>query len=637
MNKDLLEKILNDVSKTSIAVIGDFCMDAYWMMDAATYEFSLETGKPTQRVREQRYTLGGASNVANNLISLEPESVFAIGAIGDDMFGREIKRQLSGLKVNVDGLIQFKQWVTPVFGKPYTGDEEERRVDFGMFNAVTPEIVRELLFKLNEILDRVQAVIINQQLDNSIYSGKLIKEINAIIGKHRDKYFVVDSRQNNGSFRGCYIKLNQSEALCLAGCDDSCPETAGAGKLTECAEKIRVKTGAKAVVITRGQKGMLVYRDNEAEEIHGINLMDKVDTVGAGDTVVSALAAFLAAGAGIVNAAKTANFAAAVTVRKLFQCGTASREEIVNTGRDPDYIYNSELAGDMRRAVYLPETEIEIINQDVETRYITHVIFDHDGTISTLRQGWEKIMEDVMVRIILGDKYGSERAGLYEKVLARVKEFIDKSTGIQTIVQMKHMVKIVKEFGSVPDKEILDEAGYKGIYNEALMKMVNKRINKLRAGQLSAGDFTIKGAYDFIKELYGRGIKLYLASGTDEADVKNEAGILGYDKFFEGGIYGAAGNADKCSKKIIIDRILEENNLSGRQLACFGDGPVELRETHKRGGITAGIASDELKRFGLNTEKRTRLIHAGADIVVPDYSQAGALLKFLFGKNGGVR
>jgi len=78
---------------------------------------------------------------------------------------------------------------------------------------------------------------------------------------------------------------------------------------------------------------------------------------------------------------------------------------------------------------------------------------------------------------------------------------------------------------------------------------------------------------------------------------------------------------------------LRENRLKGAQLCCFGDGPVELRETRKQGGIAVGVASDEVRRFGLNMEKRTRLVKAGADVIVPDFSQASALSTFLFGRD----
>ena len=62
------------------------------------------------------------------------------------------------------------------------------------------------------------------------------------------------------------------------------------------------------------------------------------------------------------------------------------------------------------------------------------------------------------------------------------------------------------------------------------------------------------------------------------------------------------------------------------EVVTFGDGPVEIRQTRKRGGFAVGVASDEIRRFGMNSSKRTRLIRAGADLVVPDFSQLDQLL-----------
>jgi phosphoglycolate phosphatase-like HAD superfamily hydrolase len=177
---------------------------------------------------------------------------------------------------------------------------------------------------------------------------------------------------------------------------------------------------------------------------------------------------------------------------------------------------------------------------------------------------------------------------------------------------------------------MLDEFGYKQIYNEELLKMVRERERKLKRGELSLEDITLKNAVPFLQKLHDAGIKLYLASGTDVEDVKNEAQILGYDHLFGGRIYGAVGDITKEAKKIVLDRILDTIGESGfGRVATFGDGPVEIRETRKRDGITIGMASNELKRFGLNENKRSRLIKAGADIIVPDFSQVHHLLHLL--------
>jgi phosphoglycolate phosphatase-like HAD superfamily hydrolase len=241
-------------------------------------------------------------------------------------------------------------------------------------------------------------------------------------------------------------------------------------------------------------------------------------------------------------------------------------------------------------------------------------------------------MAPVMIRAILGDKYETADETLYHKVRNRVLDYINKSTGIQTIVQMEALVEMVKEFGLVPADKIHDKFGYKEIYNDALMELVNKRIEKFKRGELDIHDYTIKGALEFLKALRQKDMKLYLASGTDRQDVVAESEALGYAELFDGGIYGSVGDVARYSKKIVIERIMTENNLQGPELAVFGDGPVEIRECRKRDGIAVGIASDEIRRHGLNPEKRCRLIKAGAHIITPDFAGHVSLLRLLFGE-----
>jgi phosphoglycolate phosphatase-like HAD superfamily hydrolase len=256
-------------------------------------------------------------------------------------------------------------------------------------------------------------------------------------------------------------------------------------------------------------------------------------------------------------------------------------------------------------------------------------VFDHDGTVSTLRQGWERIMEPMMIRAILGERYRTADEALYQRVAHRVRDYIDKSTGIETLVQMEALVEMVTEFGVVSTRDILDTFGYKALYNDALMAVVNGRLAKYRRGELDIDDLTVKGAVACLQSLRAMGVTLYLASGTDHDDVRNEAQALGYADLFNGGIYGALGEVNANSKRRVIQRILTENGLDGSHLAVFGDGPVELRESRRRHGAAIGIASDEIRRYGLNPEKRTRLIKAGAHLLLPDFSQAASLLALM--------
>jgi rfaE bifunctional protein kinase chain/domain len=626
-------EILQAIGKVKIAICGDFCLDAYWMLDPRGSEVSIETGLPANAVGRHTYSLGGASNIAANVAALRPAGIMAIGVVGPDLFGRELTRQLEALDVDTRWLtVQEHGFDTVTYCKHYLRGAEQPRFDFGLFNRRSAETDAIVLAGLREALQTADAVIINQQLPGSLPNESFFAGVNALLAEFAGKIVIVDSRHYSARFAGAWRKANEVELARLAG------EAAAPGDVFDLAQVERYAREAgrrlgKPVFVTRGARGMLVCDGGEVHVVPGIQILKATDTVGAGDTVLSALACCLGTGVKPAEAAELANFAAAVTVQKLFQTGTASRPEILEVAADADYLYQPELAEDIRRAVYVDGSEIELCcGRDLLGKEpITHAVFDHDGTISVLRQGWERVMEPMMIRAILGDEYAAAGETLYHRALTRVRDYIERSTGIQTLLQMEALVEMVREFGIVPQERILDRFGYKTIYNDALMETVNRRVARLTRGELNRDDWTLKGAVPFLEELRRRGVTLYLASGTDHADVVREAQALGYAALFNGGIFGAVGDGTTDSKKVVIRRILGEHGLSGPQLAVFGDGPVELRECRKCSGVAIGIASDEVRRHGLNPAKRPRLLKAGAHVLAPDFSQAELLLKLLFG------
>ncbi len=630
MKKEKLQKILNDIVAVKIAVLGDFCLDAYWFIDEAMSEISVETNQATRPVAQQRYSLGGAGNVTNNLAAMKIKDIRAFGVIGTDPFGAEMVRIMKETGIQSENLlIQEENWYTHAYAKPYINDAELNRVDFGNYNHLSKETADRLIEILIREIPEVNVVIINQQVPSGIHTDYFKKRLVEVIHQFPQKTFIVDSRNFNDYYMGAIRKMNDTEAARLCGHTKKPDDVVLYSEVVSSAREL-FKRYQKPLFITRGSKGSLTIDETGISEIPGLMILSKVDTVGAGDSYLAGAASSLAAGYDMATAAQIGSFVAGVTVQKLFQTGTASPEEILGIGADPDFIFASELAEDKRHANYLQNTEIEIVTKWKEKPQIKHAIFDHDGTISTLREGWELIMGPMMIKAILGDKFFEADESLYQKVKARSDEFIDKTTGIQTLVQMKGLIELIREFGCVPEDKILDEFGYKQIYNDELLIMVKVREEKFLKGELSLEDFTLKNAVPFLQKLHDAGVKLYLASGTDEADVKSEARVLGYDHLFEGRIYGAVGDITKEAKKIVLDRILDSIGESAfGTIATFGDGPVEMRETKKRDGIAIGIASNELRRYGLNENKRTRLIKAGADIIVPDFSQIPQLLSLL--------
>jgi rfaE bifunctional protein kinase chain/domain len=630
MKSGLLQEILNKFNSVRIAVIGDFCLDAYWFIDESKSEISIETGNATRPVSLQKYSLGGAGNVSNNLAAMGVKNILAFGVLGPDPYGPVMVNLMKNAGINTDNLlIQSTEWSTHVYIKPFIGDSEQNRIDFGNFNRLSEETADRLIFNLEKEVAGIDLVLINQQVLSGIHTEYLRKKLVEVINHFSDRIFVADSRNYTDHYQGAFRKMNDTEASVLCGIKRDPDEIIAYSDTLEAAKKLFRRYG-KPLFITRGSRGSLVINESGITETPGLMIISKVDTVGAGDSYLAGAAATLASGYPMEIASEVGSYVAGVTVQKLFQTGTASPSEILKIGSDPDYIWLPELAEDIRRARYLENTEIEIIREWPNDLSIRHAIFDHDGTISTLREGWELIMAPMMVKAVLGERYLNADETLFRKAERRICEFINNTTGIQTLMQMKYLIEIIREFGYIPEDQILDESGYKEIYNKELMLMVMERELKLERGEISIDDLSIKNAIPLLKKLYSAGIRLYLASGTDEEDVKNEASLLGYAHLFEGGIFGATGDVDKEAKRIVLDRILDTIGRTGPgQIATFGDGPVEIRETRKRSGITIGVASNEIKRYGLNQIKRTRLIKAGADIIVPDFSQSSELLSLL--------
>ncbi|HIJ66259.1 MAG TPA: HAD family hydrolase [Candidatus Hydrogenedentes bacterium] len=272
----------------------------------------------------------------------------------------------------------------------------------------------------------------------------------------------------------------------------------------------------------------------------------------------------------------------------------------------------------------MAEPQIEVINE-VERGRFRHVLFDFDGTVSLLREGWQRIMGPMMIEMICGDTTATP------DIEKAVYDYIDESTGVQTIVQMAHLVEMVRQYGRVPPEQVLDTQGYKRIYNDRLMAPVRERIAKFEAGELTLEDVTLRGSLDFIKKLATRdGVMLYVFSGTDLADVRAEAATVGAAPYFKGGIWGALGSLEEYSKEKVLRELIETHDLRGTEVLVVGDGPVEIRNAKAHGCVALGVASDEAAGHGWNNDKRARLIDAGADILIPDFGEAHALERYLF-------
>jgi phosphoglycolate phosphatase-like HAD superfamily hydrolase len=255
------------------------------------------------------------------------------------------------------------------------------------------------------------------------------------------------------------------------------------------------------------------------------------------------------------------------------------------------------------------------------TGRVRHALFDFDGTISTLRQGWEEVMAPLMIAEL------SQAGGDPAELEAEVQAYIDRSTGILTIHQMEWLAEEAKRRGLAAKTP----REYKAEYLRRLMVRVDRRLALLESGTAAPEEFSLAGSIDFAAGLAARGVRLYLASGTDHHSVVHEAGALGLLDIFSGGVYGALDDSEAHAKDRVIQQILDGLTGPAAELLVVGDGTVEMREAAARGALALGVASDEVHRSGWNEHKVPRLLRAGADLLVADFNRSAELIALLTG------
>jgi phosphoglycolate phosphatase len=266
--------------------------------------------------------------------------------------------------------------------------------------------------------------------------------------------------------------------------------------------------------------------------------------------------------------------------------------------------------------------EIEIVRPDLPRGRFRSVLFDFDGTLSLIREGWPQVMIPMMVQVLT--ETGTQESS--SDLTMAVEDFVMRLNGRQTIYQMMQLADEVRQRGGRPR----DPLEYKHQYHNLLMQRIEGRLQALQAGTATAKDWTVPGSRELLENLRRRGLTLYLASGTDLKYVRQEVELLGLAPYFGEHIYGALDDYQNFSKKIIIERILEAHALCGAELLGFGDGFVEIEEVKRVGGVAVAVASDEVKRRGVNAWKRQRLLKAGADLIIPEYRRHEQLLQYLF-------
>jgi phosphoglycolate phosphatase len=253
-------------------------------------------------------------------------------------------------------------------------------------------------------------------------------------------------------------------------------------------------------------------------------------------------------------------------------------------------------------------------------RNLSHVLFDFDGTLSLIRQGWPEVMVPMFAEMLppLPGESDEARAQLCLDDIMRLN-------GKQTIYQMIQLADRIRERGGTPREPLW----YKHEYLRRLDERIGHRIEGLRSGAIRPDDLLVHGSRPLLELLQRQGLPMYLASGTDDPFVQQEAKLLDLTRYFGRHIYGALDNYKQFSKKMVIERILRENQIPGDRLLSFGDGYVEIENTKEVGGFAVAVASDEAHNGSgrFDPWKLRRLLGVGADLAIPDFRDAVPLMK----------
>lgn len=269
----------------------------------------------------------------------------------------------------------------------------------------------------------------------------------------------------------------------------------------------------------------------------------------------------------------------------------------------------------------------EVLNPRVRRGPARAALFDFDGTLSLIREGWPRVMVGMMTDILRGLDLAEEPA---EELWGRIERFVMELNGHPTVVQMARFAEEIAARGGTPHAPTV----YLQEYLDRLMAVVQQRWDLLESGHATAAEWVVPNAHAVLRNLAARGVPVYLASGTDLEAVTHEGRLLGVLPAFGEHVYAPAGGDPAFSKGRVVDAILAALGIRGEELLGFGDGVVETREVKRVGGVMVGVASAEPGQTGVNADKRDRLAAAGADVIVPDYRCQAELLAWLWGEAG---
>lgn len=315
-------EILNTLRNRNVVVLGDVMLDEFVWGDVT--RISPEAPVPVVDVRRESIHLGGAANVLANLIALGARGS-VVGVVGNDDAGKRLRNGLRELGPNAgDNLIVDEARPSTIKTRIIAHSQLVVRADRESRAPVNAKLEEKIVSDLKEVLRDADAFVVSDY-DKGVVTPRILGEI-LPVAYERVPVLIDPKLRNFNSYRpATLVTPNHHEALRMSDSEDHSDDGSH-----HAARIIREKLGCDAVLITRGDRGMMllgadgepVYVKTAAREVY--------DVTGAGDTVIAALAGALAAGADMIEAATLANHAAGIVVGKV-GTATATADELIAT------------------------------------------------------------------------------------------------------------------------------------------------------------------------------------------------------------------------------------------------------------------------------------------------------------------
>jgi D-glycero-beta-D-manno-heptose-7-phosphate kinase len=309
-----MTSLLDRLSDRSIIVIGDLMIDQFLI--GTVDRISPEAPVPIVRFDHETWRLGGAANVANNIIALGGRAE-AIGVVGGDADGSRLLAELAQRSIGTAGVVSdSSRCTTRKLRVVTTRNQQVARIDYESDAEIAASVEANVVRKIHDLSSAAHAIVISDYLKGAVSRPVAAAAIEA--GRTRQIPVLVDPKVPHIEYYAgaTVITPNHHEAESVTHMRIRSRDDARAA-----ARRFRERAGSKAVLITRGEHGMWLLgpddsEDGPAEMALPAEAREVADVTGAGDTVISTLALAAAAGASLVDAARLANRAAGIVVGK---------------------------------------------------------------------------------------------------------------------------------------------------------------------------------------------------------------------------------------------------------------------------------------------------------------------------------